>query len=556
MPSITYWSRVEPRARAQSIAESVAARVRDPLWFLARQWQLGEFAGEDAATAAFAQVEVGVGGLRAWSADDAGQRRLGGGPLEPSALAEGFAETDLSLAVELGLVFERALGDQPDLVEAFRGAFGFASAPERDVEAARFVEVATERVTHGLDLLRAAEQAAPGLPPAPALAPADEGVVRAALDELRNWVAETVGTVGGGDARSWDAERLEYALQVTGDHPAGGDVALTAHPARDGRCGWYSFDEEPQPGPGGGPGDAVTRIRRSVIPGNVTFRGMPNARFWAFESGTTNLGAIRPEKREVAKLVVLDFLLVHSNDWYVLPFRQPLGTLARVESLVQHDVFGGVVSIERAGGGPAAAGTRWTLFSTSLAGRDGVADYLFLPPSVGTAAQRSDVVEEVRFVRDEMANIAWGVERVVENAIGEPWPAHERALPAGEPTTGPASDGSLSYRIQTDVPENWIPFVPVAVNVGRRDVQLERGVLLRSEDEPPREPAGRILRPTESPGRYRLREEELPRTGLRVARTVNRARWVDGSTYVWIAREKRLEGREERSGLLFDVAGP
>lgn len=55
-----------------------------------------------------------------------------------------------------------------------------------------------------------------------------------------------------------------------------------------------------------------------------------------------------------------------------------------------------------------------------------------LSPTVGTASQRGDVVEEVRFVRDEMANMAWGVERVVENGVGDPWPAHERALEAAE----------------------------------------------------------------------------------------------------------------------------
>jgi hypothetical protein len=35
----------------QDLKHSLAAQVRDPLWFLARQWQLGEFRGEDAALA-------------------------------------------------------------------------------------------------------------------------------------------------------------------------------------------------------------------------------------------------------------------------------------------------------------------------------------------------------------------------------------------------------------------------------------------------------------------------------------------------------------------------
>jgi hypothetical protein len=89
------------------------------------------------------------------------------------------------------------------------------------------------------------------------------------------------------------------------------------------------------------------------------------------------------------------------------------------------------------------------------------------------------------------------------------------------------------YRIQTTVPEHWIPFIPVVVNPGRRDVVLERGVLLRSASEGPAaaEPAERILRPSrlaEQP--YRLAEEELPRNGRRVLRVPHRSRWIDGST--------------------------
>src|SRR5262245_54899629 len=47
MPSITSWLRLEPRSRDAEMNTSLQARVYDPLWLLARQWQLGEFEGED-----------------------------------------------------------------------------------------------------------------------------------------------------------------------------------------------------------------------------------------------------------------------------------------------------------------------------------------------------------------------------------------------------------------------------------------------------------------------------------------------------------------------------
>src|SRR5271157_2742415 len=46
-PSVTTWTRLEPQPRDATLERSLQAQVRDPLWFLARQWQVGEFAGED-----------------------------------------------------------------------------------------------------------------------------------------------------------------------------------------------------------------------------------------------------------------------------------------------------------------------------------------------------------------------------------------------------------------------------------------------------------------------------------------------------------------------------
>src|SRR5438093_12180889 len=47
MPSITSWMRLEPRSRNAEMNTTLQARIYDPLWLLARQWQLGEFQGED-----------------------------------------------------------------------------------------------------------------------------------------------------------------------------------------------------------------------------------------------------------------------------------------------------------------------------------------------------------------------------------------------------------------------------------------------------------------------------------------------------------------------------
>jgi hypothetical protein len=122
------------------------------------------------------------------------------------------------------------------------------------------------------------------------------------------------------------------------------------------------------------------------------------------------------------------------------------------------------------------------------------------------------------------------------------------------------SASPLRYLVQTDVPLNWIPFLPVAEPDGRA-IQFQRGAMLRPDESGTHarvEPFGRILRPErlESPGVYRIREEEVPRTGVRVARHVRRTRWIDGATHLWIARAKSAGAGEGSSGLRFDLPIP
>src|SRR5258708_32514632 len=57
MPSITSWTRLEPRTRDPlDLNLGLQARVHDPLWMLTRQWQLGEFQAQDAGTAIVASL--------------------------------------------------------------------------------------------------------------------------------------------------------------------------------------------------------------------------------------------------------------------------------------------------------------------------------------------------------------------------------------------------------------------------------------------------------------------------------------------------------------------
>ena len=50
IPATTVWNRLEGRPRTINFDRALKAEVRDALWFLSRQWQMGEFLGDDAGT--------------------------------------------------------------------------------------------------------------------------------------------------------------------------------------------------------------------------------------------------------------------------------------------------------------------------------------------------------------------------------------------------------------------------------------------------------------------------------------------------------------------------
>ena len=117
-PSITTWNRIEPNPRKSGVkpdlARSVAAQVRDPLWFLTRQWQFGEFRGEDAASPQYVQAKLRYFPLTGWRPSNSPNvgfepfDEKNPAPWETVMEREGFYP-NLSTAVELGLEFERLL---------------------------------------------------------------------------------------------------------------------------------------------------------------------------------------------------------------------------------------------------------------------------------------------------------------------------------------------------------------------------------------------------------------------------------------------------------------
>jgi hypothetical protein len=81
---------------------------------------------------------------------------------------------------------------------------------------------------------------------------------------------------------------------------------------------------------------------------------------------------------------------------------------------------------------------------------------------------------------------------------------------------------------------------------------LKRGAVLDTTGVPATVHArGRIL--VDSGQGLELYEEEVPREGLRLTRSFQYTRWIDGSSHLWIGRRKQIGRGEGSSGLQFDV---
>jgi hypothetical protein len=546
MASITFWNRIEPRPRTDDITQPLQAQIRDPLWMLTRQWQLGEFSGVDSGSPAWVELSERVGAMTRWRQPDGTTLPLEPAPMEQQIERE-LLLPDLATRIEIGQALSRLLAEAGAVDDAFRAAFSIPATMSDDYDPveAGLRRVCAGRAIDGAGAYAAIKAVAPSLPSAPA------GVLTRFVD----WVESTFGAVGAGvDSPAWQPDRLEYVASVEATTERG-TATLDVHPGDDGLIDWAAFDLKSTVA-----GQALAAGTRMIVPAHVRFKGMPNARFWDFENGTLDFGDLKPDKRDLARLALIDFMLVHANDWFMLPVDIPVGSTYQLDTLVVHDVFGIDTVIERAD--KEKLGPGWTMFSTSVSGQiDTVADFFLWPPSAGAGLQSGRVIEEVRFARDEMANMVWGIENIVENAAGEPWPQHERDA-AKNPVSPPAAaltaadQPPLKYQIESRVPEYWIPFLPVSLDAAKGIVTLELAAAVASDGHSLISPRGRILRPTSISAAtpYRLSEEEVPRNGLRVQRLAVRSRWTDGSTRLWQLRRVEPGTGETSSALRFDQA--
>jgi hypothetical protein len=448
----------------------------------------------------------------------------------------------IRMLVDAGFVRYRA---------AFLKAFSFGGVLDGDADTA---SVLLQRIVVGraIDAVALAQQLRTNNPSGstkPFVLPSTVGVSVAdrplMATILRNWLewyeAGLITEPAG--ATPWTPERMEYRFAVAAPAMTGEQEAVLVAPSYGGDLDWHSFDRlSGSSGTSlGASGASQVSPTTSLIPGRVRYPGMPSSRFWEFEDARVDLGAVQVDAGDLARLLLLEFSLAYGNDWFLVPVEVVTGTISRVTALEVVDTFGQRRTIPAAAEGD--PGRRSRLFRLSTPGTDLTADALLVPPLLGSSLE-SDAVEQVRFARDEHANLVWAIERTVESAAGRPLDL--RRDQAAKPSPVGADSAGVKYRLMSALPSNWLPLV-LPDPTAPPPLTLALGAVLVDGVVQTPAPRGRVI-----PADLSLAAEEVPRDGLDVARIYRCARWVDGSTRVWAARRRRPASGEASSALQFD----
>jgi len=330
---------------------------------------------------------------------------------------------------------------------------------------------------------------------------------------------------------------------------------------------------------------------------------MPADRFWEFEDGNVNFAGAEAGVTDLLRMSVTEFALTFGNDWFLVPVRLPVGWIHRVTRFEITDSFGVTTSA-----GPVAnpGGAQWTLYSLTVANsmQERLEHALFLPDSLDGVIEGA-VLEETMLARDEMANLAWAIERTVQGVSGEPLDrsleARGLAFQQQIAFDGGVGSPQLVYRLQTPVPANWTPLLPVRDSPDdlSLNIRLARAGMKRFYPDDSVEVIGAVdpayadflslldaqkdfidqIKPGELgdglrayifyPRGWLLRddplnpmqddtllieEEEVPRIGATLKRKFQFARSSDGRSWLWIGRSKLAGRGEAQSSLRYDVA--
>lgn len=615
--------RLETRTRMYDVTDALRFRVHDPLWLLSRQWQMGEFRGNDAGTAMSVRAWVRTMLIDKYQIGKEGRMTIQpftNRPLEWNV--EGIDREITPLArVESAIYFMDLLeeaaaitaAEKKAVIESFvdnpklaldEGSLSMSRSSVEDSGVAAFTEsrntrlvrfkaACTGKIFDGYKLFQIGKPE--GILSNPALASKLTGL----LKTYCTWFYSRYLPNRSSETKAWDTSSLGYQFKV--ENAAG---VYTAEDYTGGRVSWYSFDLEKKKT---GTTHGTIKVVKA-LPTLASFPGAPNKRLWQFEDRKVFMGNSTGMQAK-GNIAFLQYATMYGNDWMLFPLQTEVGTCIEIETIKVYDSFGIPVTVKgRAGKNDESAATfgqQWQMFSTApidqeSPSRDAVDGLLF--PPVFPRTLEGAPIEEVSFLRDEMANMLWGVETRLDDGCGSSLDASllasdvqqhieekyqdevEKAQISiskdddGKTVVKSSREAEYKYSLMNSVPLNWIPFVPQHIKtdqekklyqgfLGGREVAFRRGVMPcyvvtgnQKGSYFPVRPLSSILKPKkvkvngklgESP--LFIDEEQIQGVGTLIVKNCQRSRWIGGKTYTWMGYSKQIKHTQGVSGLEFDT---
>jgi hypothetical protein len=615
---------------------------------LSRQWQLGEFEGEDSGSPIYVKVEnrhdkissiiqKKLGNLesREFEYDDNIPLEVFVERVKPEIATRATngeirSQLDLQMQVRLGLQFQKemdmVLRDfllDPDVVRRFKRFLAqdqalrfelnddldeYESEPIKEFVSmvkGRVINIYRATNLNSTDTLmdRTLKYFINNPVSIPNLTPSQIGeAMQIAFENLKNWWhgnrtptdpvnrEESFFERPPDNFSFWNPKQLEYDFKVQiSSKDASKKLILDASNYKEDHLEWYSFTVAPESTEDFElPLESELEPRPSEPPppdpiaSNLRFAGMPEKRWWNFEDNYVDFGSINPKKNNIASILLMEFALVHSPDWYIIPYQMTVGTINKIEKLAVVDCFGDEALIEPAGHTKSEldmiakadkSWDSWGMFTLSEKYKDKdrqhYTPYFLLPPTLDYVLAGTPL-EEVKMLRDETANLVWAVEMMYRSMYGVPVSGYDRAvllqrkikeaLSAQERDKEPGKelDKPLKYTLMTNVPWNWIPFIPVNAQDGttlpldplQKQIELQRASMINPVNGDPIRPNSRLL--NEVQPSYYIDEVEVPRNGIIVSENFQRSIWHTGDIFLWIGRKRHYGAGEDSSGLKFD----
>lgn len=555
-PSISNYNRLEGNPRSKNFERSLRMEVRDPLWTLCRQWQFGEFQGEDAGTPYQANI-MGIHSTPQNIILKDGQKIPFDitSPLEALVECESVSPT-LFLRLQMGRHLLKILNQKSvkQYSNLFLERYKIAAQTESDDEEGKFFGKALQGVLP--DGYQVYEEMQNGsyktwIEADSGFNTIDHDQLMAVSDDFVKWF-QYLYQQPTGNQSAWIPEHLEYNFSLQSRHKDNKNMMLIADQYASGHLDWKDFDQELIEDESTTDLSEPVEVIQTFIPSPLKFGGMPNPRLWQMEDRTTDFGKIEASPTALLNLLLAEYGLTYSNDWFILPYELAINTICEIQGIVVTDVFGQNQYIAPTVEDPEMNWQQFAVFhQTERENKTVNKSVFYLTPTVGRLLESEDL-EKVNFIRDEMSNMVWAIEQIVPSEAGM-----GRFLKRNVPTltdfTPFDTESKIRYNLGNTVPYNWIPFIPVqkAVPAGEipREIRLQRARMPQGTL-----PLSKIL--TEKQPTYFIEEEEVPRAGVIVRRNFQRTRWLNGKTFLWMGRRKQAGRGEGLANLMFDQILP